>query len=288
MTESRAPLHSIPYFDLASNGPHLHFLHANGYAPGCYKALFELLQTEYHVFGMLLRPLWNGSKAEEIRNWHPLSDDLLQFLKDQPAPVIGLGHSIGAIVTLRAALRDPAKFRALVLIDPVLFVPGFMWRWHIVRSLGLGDRLHPLIRGAKKRRRSFDNLESVYRSYRKRSVFRYMSDENLRILIEGMTVPRSSGGYELAYSPEWEAQIYRTGMHDDDIWRELPKLQVPVLFIRGAESDTFMEEAAQLVKRKQPQAQVETLDNSTHLLPLERPQEVFDIMQSFLKETLKV
>jgi hypothetical protein len=38
----------------------------------------------------------------------------------------------------------------------------------------------------------------------------------------------------------------------------------------------------------QPRACVQTLDKSTHLLPLERPQEVFDMMQSFLHETLKV
>ena len=54
----------------------------------------------------------------------------------KPAPVIGVGHSIGAIVTLRAALRDPGKFRALVLIDPVLFVPGFMVKWNLSAGLG--------------------------------------------------------------------------------------------------------------------------------------------------------
>ena len=80
--------------------------------------------------------------------------------------------------------------------------------------------------------------------------------------------------------------IYRTGLRDFDIWRDLPKLEVPTLFIRGAETDTFLEKAAKLVKRKQPRARVETLDKSTHLLPLERPQEVFDMMQSFLKEVL--
>lgn len=288
MSDSPYPLHPIPSYDLNGSGLPLHFLHANGYPPGCYKPLLELLQTQYHVFGMMLRPLWNGSKPEEIRNWHPLSQDLLQFLENQTAPVIGVGHSIGAIVTLRAALRDPAKFHALVLIDPVLVVPGFMLSWHTVRGLGLGDRLHPLIPGAKKRRRTFDDLEAVYYRYRNRSVFRYMSDENLRILIDGMTVPTTDGSYKLVYSPEWEAQIYRTGMHDFDIWRELPKLQLPVLLIRGAETDTFMEKAARLVKRKQPNAQIETLDKSTHLLPLERPQKVFEITQSFLNETLKV
>ena len=51
---------------------------------------------------------------------------------------------------------------------------------------------------------------------------------------------------------------------------------------------SFLKNAAKLVIRKQPKARVETLEKTTHLLPLERPGEVFDIMQSFLKETLKV
>ena len=238
---------------------------------------------------MLLRPLWKASNPNEIRTWKPFTRDLLKFLASNATePVIGVGHSIGAVVTLRAALREPHRFRALVLIDPVLFVPSFLFRWHVVRSVGLGDRLHPLIPGAKKRRRTFDDLERLFQRYRSRTIFRYMSDENLRIFIEGITRPRADGGYELVYSPDWEAQVYRTGMHDFDIWRELPNLQVPTLFIRGAETDTFLEDAAKLVKQKQPQVQVETLEKSTHILPLERPQEVFDIMQLFLNETLKV
>ena len=269
-------------FDYGGTGTPLHFLHANGYPPDCYKPLFELLKTEYHVFGMPLRPLWDEAKIDDIKDWQPFSDDLRFFLSSQPAPVIGVGHSIGAIVTLRAALRDPGKFKALVLIDPVLFVPSFLFSWRIVRALGLGDKFHPLILGAQKRRRTFDDLETVFRGYRNRNIFRYMSDENLRIYIEGIT-RKTSDGYELIYSPEWEAHIYRTGLRDFDLWRDLPKLEVPTLFIRGAESDTFLAAAAKLVKQRQPKVRVEALDKSTHLLPLERPQAVFEIMQSFLK-----
>jgi pimeloyl-ACP methyl ester carboxylesterase len=287
---------TIPHFDFNSVGQPLHFLHANGYPPECYKPLLELLKNEYHVFGMLLRPLWPDSNPNDIQDWKPFSDDLLQFLSptepgfdgmSQPAPVIGVGHSIGAIVTLRAALRDPSKFRALILLEPVLFVPSRLIWWKFFYTLGLGDRVHPLIKGAKKRRRVFENLETVFRRYRSRNIFRYMSDENLRIYIEGIT-RKTDNGYELVFSPEWESRIYFTGLRDFDIWRDLPKLEVPTLFIHGAETDTFLENAAKLVKRKQPKAWMETLDKSTHLLPLERPQEIFDIMQSFLHKTLKV
>lgn len=278
----------MKHFDSGGTGAPLHFLHANGYPPECYEQLLDLLKTEYHVFGMLLRPLWGDAQPDEIRDWVPFSDDLLRFLDSAPLSaekVIGVGHSIGAMVTLRAALREPGKFKALVLIDPVLLVPRRLALWNVIRALGLGKVLRPEIAGALKRRRTFDNLGKVFRGYRNRNVFRYMSDESLRIYIEGMTRPTSDGRFELVFSRDWEARIYFTGLRDFDIWRDLPKLEVPVLFIRGAESDTFLEAAARLVKLKQPRARIEALPNSTHLLPLEYPKEVFDIMRSFLRNS---
>ncbi len=278
---------TIPSFDYGGAGQLLHFLHANGYPPDCYQPLFEILKSQYHVFGMLLRPLWPEANMDEIKDWHPFSDDLLRFLSAaSTAPVIGVGHSIGGVVTLRAALRDPGKFRALVLLDPVLFIPSRMIAWNIARAIGLGYKIHPKISGALKRRRTFDNLEHVFRGYRARDVFRFMNDENLRIYIKGITKARAEGGFELAYSPEWESHIYLTGLRDMDLWRGLKDLQVPTLIIRGAETDTFLEDAANLVKRKQPMVRIETFEGSTHILPMEKPREVADIMQSFLKENL--
>ncbi|HKG53688.1 MAG TPA: hypothetical protein VKB04_05470, partial [Anaerolineales bacterium] len=59
----------IPFIDLDGSGPPLHFLHANGYPPDCYRPFLELLQTQYHVFGMLLRPLWKAANPNQIHSW---------------------------------------------------------------------------------------------------------------------------------------------------------------------------------------------------------------------------
>ena len=279
---------TIPYIEHGGTGLPLHFLHANGYPPACYKEFIEALRSEYRVFGMLLRPLWPDAKPEELHDWDPLSDDLLSFLDEQQSgPVIGVGHSIGGIVTLRAALKEPARFRALVLLDPVFFPPYFIFLWNLLLLLRLLGRVHPLIGSALKRRRTFDDLEVVFRGYRRREIFRYFDDDQLRAYIRGITRPRPGGGYELAYSPEWESRIYYTGVwRDMELWRALPRLVVPTIIIRGAETDTFRENAGRLVQRKQPKIRVATLEKSTHLLPLERPHEVFGMMQSFLKEIL--
>jgi pimeloyl-ACP methyl ester carboxylesterase len=287
----------IPFLDFGVGGAPLHFIHANGYPPACYEPLLNLLTSHYRTFGMLLRPLWPSSNPEEIKDWHPLSDDFIELLDQQQIDrSIAVGHSIGAIVTLRAALNQPHRFRALVLIEPVLFPCYFMLEWNIARAFGLGRRFHPKILVALNRRREFDNLDQVFAGYRRRSIFRYFSDDNLRIFIKGMTRPRRSadqeelpmGGFELAYSPEWEVQIYYTGLWNDwDLWRGLPRLEIPTLILRGSETDTFWESTARSIRNRNPKIRIFTMDKSTHLLPLERPQEVFNITQTFLMDVLQ-
>jgi len=277
-------VNNIPHFDLGGEGAPLHFLHANGYPPECYMPLLEHLKSKYRPFGMKLRPLWDGANKDDYQDWHAYSDDLLRFLSDhETGPVLGVGHSIGGIVTLRAALREPSKFRALVLLDPVLFVPPVLVAWNFVRSIGLGERAHPLIPAAKKRRRTFDNLESLFRSYRTKPVFRYMSDESLKVYIAGITKPKADGGYELVYTPEWETHIYLTGLRDFDLWRGLSSFDVPTLIIRGAETDTFQVNAAKLVQKKNPKIKIHTMQKATHILPLEHPQEVAELINDFVR-----
>ena len=275
---------AFPSRDYGGGGESLHFLHANGYPPACYLPLLNLLETRYHVFGMYLRPLWDGSDPKALVDWKPLSDDLNCFLSDKGS-VIAVGHSIGAIVSLRAAIQSPQNFRALVLIEPVLFPPLFILEWRLIKALGMGYKTHPLISSAQKRRRKFDDLNVLYNAYRRKEIFRYINDENLRVAINGMTKPLPDSGYELAYSPEWEIQIYYTGVAaDSDIWRELPKLRLPLLIIRGAETDTFSPSTATRIKKILPSAQVVTIDKSTHLVPLERPDEVSKIIFEFLEK----
>ncbi|MFA5873773.1 MAG: alpha/beta hydrolase [Anaerolineales bacterium] len=278
---------SIPYFTLGDSGLPLFFLHANGYPPECYRPLITKLSEHYHVFSMRQRPLWTDSRPEEIADWHPLTDDFLRFLDEhQTGALIGVGHSLGGIVTLRAALRQPERFRALVLIDPVLFPPYIIHSWQIVRALGLGYLLHPLVRAARERRHQFDDLDRLFKGYRHKPVFRYMDDPALRAYVEGIACPGEQG-YKLCYSADWEMRIYVTSVwRDMDIWHGLPGLNIPLLIIRGAETDTFWASTARRVLRKVPAAQVVTVPQASHLVPLEHPDEVYQAIQEFLQENL--
>ncbi len=277
---------AIPSIDFGGDGEDLVFLHANGYPPECYRALLTCLAEKFHVSAMVQRPLWPDSRPEYVEDWRPLTDDLLAFLDaHHPAPITCVGHSMGGIALLRAALREPKRFKAIVLLDPVLFPPYFIRAWRVFRKLKLLHRIHPLIDGARQRRRQFDDLERLFKGYRRRPVFKYMDDNALKAYITGIACRREEEGYQLCYSADWEIRIYLTGIwRDMDIWHGLPKLEVPSLIIRGAETDTFWERTGKLAKRKQPKVHVETLEKCTHLLPLENPEKVSGIILSFLQE----
>ncbi len=276
----------LPRLDYGGSGTPLYFLHANGYPPACYRPLLTKLAEQYHVFAFIQRPLLPNTAPADLEDWTPLSDDLLETLDGEETPVICAGHSMGATVLLRAALRAPEKFRAIVLIDPVLFLPSVIFLWNSLRALGLAEKVHPLIRAARSRRRSFDDLERLYNSYRRKPIFRYLDDRALRACVEGMTCP-SEGKYRLCYSPEWETRIYATNIGGDmDLWRGLPNLRPPALILRGAETNVFRKSAARRVQRLQPRLQLNTLEKSTHLLPFEQPEELAHRIFSFLKESL--
>ncbi|NCP86225.1 MAG: hypothetical protein CO094_09435 [Anaerolineae bacterium CG_4_9_14_3_um_filter_57_17] len=266
------------------SGPTLNFLHANGYPPRAYLPLLNCLAEKFTVRAMLQRPLWPGSQPESISDWIPLTDDFLRFLDEtgQTTPVVAIGHSMGGIAALRAALRQPGRFRALILLDPVLFPPATIFAWKLIRLLGLGQRLHPLIPAAQKRRRHFDNLERLFKGYRRKTTFKYMDDTALHAYVDAIACPAETG-YQLCYSPEWEVQIYQTGVgRDMELWRDLKALKTPTLILRGAETDTFLASTARRVQRANPAIRIETIPKSTHLIPLEQPEAVATQIQGFL------
>ena len=266
-----------------NEGTPLLFAHANGYPPDCYTPLFDLLNG-YQINAIRQRPLWDESQPKEIKDWHPLSDDLLRFMDEQKTDKpIAIGHSMGGIAILRAALREPERFSRVILRDPVLFPPYIIRFSNVIRALNLARKLHPLVPAAQKRRRVFKSRELILRGYRNKVIFKYFSDEALEAYVNGITCPLGDGSYQLCYSADWEVQIYVTGVwRDMELWRELPNLKPPLLIIRGADTDTFHESAGKLVKKKLPSAKVVTIPKSTHLVPLEQPKMVAKEIEKFL------
>jgi pimeloyl-ACP methyl ester carboxylesterase len=270
----------------ASGKPVLHFGHANGYPPGAYRLLFERLSTKYHVLAMNMRPLWPGTDPQSMRDWRPLADDLQAYLdRRNLSNLIGAGHSMGATTALRLALRQPERFRALVLIDPVLFPYWMIIPWDLIYRLGLSHQLPPLAKISMRRRNEFESREAMFANYRQKSVFSRMSDEALWAYVDSLACDCQDGGVRLCYPQDWERHLYVTGIRADlELWRNLRRLKPPVLIIRGAQSNTFWESAVRMIQSRLPGAQIHCIPDATHLVALEKPEEVSNIAMVFLRD----
>ena len=276
----------IPFDDFEGEGELLHFAHANGYPPRAYLSLLSKLACRYSAVAMRMRPLWSNANPEDFLDWAPLSDDLAAFL-DQISSnsVIGVGHSMGAIATLRLAIKQPDRFSKLILIDPVLFPPWMIRSWNLLTRIGLLDNIHPLISRTKRRREYFSSEQSMFDNYREKNVFRYINDTNLLAYVRSAAKPTSDGEITLAYPKRWEVKIYQTGLlRDMDIWRNLSNLKPDVLLIRGAETDTFWTSTARRFKNRKGNTQIISVPGSTHLIPLEKPGLVSDAIINFLTQ----
>jgi pimeloyl-ACP methyl ester carboxylesterase len=276
---SRAPQLDLLH-DFGGDGPVIHLAHANGFPPGSYRLLAKALTTSYRVIGLPARPLWPGSRPESAPTWRPLAQDLIEGLEDLGlSGIVGIGHSLGGVLTLWAAIRRPDLFRAVVLIDPVILPPTWLWAMRLLRGLGLAQR-QPLVQGALRRRSAWPSRQACFDRYRARSFFAAWSDESLWDYVNFGTRHREDGQVELCYPPAWEARIFATT--PTGIWRDVPKLRLPTLILRGEHSNTFRPAAARRMARHLPQAHFVTLPGAGHLLPMECPAETGAALRRFV------
>lgn len=269
-----------PLIEFSGTGPVLHFAHANGYPPGCYRAFLEPLTARYRVVASRMRPLWQPAPdPRQLRDWTVFADDLIATLeadeRTREGGVIGVGHSLGAFVTLIAAARRPELFRALVLIEPPFLLRRHRLALHVFRHVA--PRSFPLVGRTLRRREHWDTVEEAFRYFRNKPVFRRIPDEVLedyarhgtRLAPAPADDPAMHAGRVLAFSKQWEARIYLSlGSHLP--W--LHRCSVPAVAVRGSDSDTLLPAVWRQWQRAAPSHHFLELPETGHLLPFEEPE----------------
>jgi pimeloyl-ACP methyl ester carboxylesterase len=271
----------IPFDDFGGEGTVLHFAHANGYPPACYRRLIAPLTDYHHVLAVHHRPLWPGTEPEGISSWHQIGDDIILFLDEQNiSSVVGVGHSLGAVATMFAALKRPELFQALVLIEPVFLMPAVLQIFAMQPAAVMSEEF-PLVHIAKSRRNRWKSREEAFYHFRRKRVFAKWSDAVLWDYIWHGLRKNADGEIELIYSPEWEAQIY--ALPPTDVWELIPKVSRPTLGIRGTDTDTLVPAAWHLWQMAQPEANFIELIGCTHMLTMEKPVEIAEAIHQFLE-----
>lgn len=216
----------------------------------------------------------------KLKNWDIFVDDLESFLENLGEPVIAMGHSLGAAVSLLLAVKRPELIRALVLIDPTILPFSWMWWWYLAKLTGLA-RFVPIVATAARRKSVWPDRASILGAYRSKAVFQTWNDGFLDAYVNHGTEKTEHGKIRLCCNPAWESKCFAACPHD--IWRFIPRLQKPALVLYGADSDTFLAQAAEKFKAKVPHTAFRCFEKTGHFVPMERPDETAEVILDFLR-----
>ena len=271
------------WIDWGGNGPSMVFAHANGFPIGSYRPLLDQLAGQFQITGWEARPLIEGTDPQEISGWQSLANDLKTGIENRfSRPVIGVGHSLGGVVNLLAGASHPELYRALVLLDPVIFSGFRSLVWGQMKRSGRAHTM-PLMAGALRRRDSWPDREAVRRAWVGKKAFEGWTDEAFDAYLEaGIELDSASDGVRLRYPKAWEARIFEIGPHD--LWSEISKTKVPILILRGEHSDTFTAGAARKFERKAPNGVCRVVEGTGHMLPMQRPELVAEMIEEWVAE----
>ena len=269
------------------NAPIISLAPANGFVPQTYLPLLRPLMEDYRVVSTPPKALWGDGEAPELtveHSWYDLSVDMLNaYEKFGLDDVVAIGHSIGAVMTLLAAIQKPELFKAIILLDPVIATHQ-MCDWVISEHSKGNVAAFPLAELAKRRRNKFQSVKAAFQNFHGKSIFANWSDEVLQLYVEHGTMDCEDGLRCLTWSPPWEAFYYSS--YYPYIWDEIPKLKdldLPVYFIAAEHSDAFFAEAIQEVQDILPDVSFTVFEGEGHLFPQSSPQETSEMIQEWLK-----
>ena len=247
------------------------FLHANGFNALTYRTILAPLSDRLHILAIDQQGHGRSPQREKNEgrtNWLGFRDDLVALLDQiSDTPVILSGHSMGGAASILATAERPQRVKALALFDPVV-LPEEMVR-RVMENGEVPFAESTLAVGAKRRRAVFASREEVFQSYHGRGPFKSWSDQALRDYIADGFAERADGQVELTCAPEWESANFANQAHDT--WAAMRKIRCPVRILRASQGSTCSIDSADAFAAGNPAMTVETIEGTSHFLPIERP-----------------
>lgn len=258
------------------DAPAVHFLSGAGFCGGVYAPFLRRFLPKHGLFvhdiegtGESDAPAHFSGVEAVLRRVHAV----MQAQGLAGKPLIGMGHSFGAALTLRLAADHPGLFERIVLLDPIVFPTR---EWLALRLLSAFGR-HPFAMAARRRRNAWPSRDAAIEHLRGRGIYKGWSEESLASFVDYAT--KDQGGQRVLRCPrELESEIYDRPVYP---WRAFPKVQCPIHFLRGESSYDFFPAAEAKAARANPRVQVERI-RGAHCFMLEDPALAHAAVERFL------
>ncbi|MCX5999132.1 MAG: alpha/beta hydrolase [Chloroflexi bacterium] len=243
----------------------LHFAHANGFVAGTYSKMLGSLGKEFNVIA--IEKLGHDPRYPVDDNWVNLTQELIDYLEGHAKePVIGVGHSLGGIVTFLAAYRRPERVRQIVVVEPALAYGPIAFGMFLVKRLGIINHFK-VVTQTKRRRDQWSSRQEAEAHFRQRPLFCRFDPDCLKDYVACGTTT-SDAGVKLSFDRNVESEIFRTTPHNLNCLRK--KLSVPGTVIYGEQSEMARRAMLGSFARGFGLG-LEGFENGGHLFPLEAP-----------------
>lgn len=245
--------------------PKLHFAHANGFPSKSYSKLFSFLEPHFDVGYISIHG--HNPDYPVTNNWTELANELIHYIeKHYTQPVIGVGHSLGGVLTFMAALTKPELFSSIIMLDAPVLNPLRSVGVRLAKKYGWIDKLTP---GGvtRARRREWPSVEAAIEYFANKSVFKHFDADCLHDYVRYST-EKTEQGIRLIFTPEIEYQIYRT--LPDHLSQYRKRLKVPASLIYGKRASAVTASDRSYMK-KHFHIHCESIEGD-HLFPFEHPE----------------
>lgn len=222
---------TLAYYEWPSDrdAPTLLIAHATGFHGRCYDPIamqfpdHRVIALDMHGHGQ--------SSGGPVSEWQIIVDELTALIDHlELKDAVGMGHSMGAHVTLRAAAQRPDAFRSLILFDPVILAPQF---YSAKRLFVPEGEMHP----AARRKREFASAEEMIARFETRDPYNLFRRDVFEKYCRFGLTPAESGGFELACAPEVEASLYMSSLSGEPALEAARRVKAPTSIVRAMQSD---------------------------------------------------
>ena len=265
------------------NQPGIYFSHANGFNGLTYKTLLNKISPNQKIISYDLRGHGKSTvpaEPEKLKSWQRYRDDLISILEKNNEPSTLIGHSLGGTTSLLVAFKRPELVSKIILIDPVLLPLTYWLGTKAVQSIGLIEKVHPMVKGALIRKKNWGSKEEAFQYFSGKKLFRKVIPEAINDYIDGGMKKINENLYELNCSPKWEAATFK--LTSGGNWFNLKKSNVPTKVILTPNSVVCNEKSQKKLNKSIAKIEFVTLKNTTHMLPLEDIDGVGNEILSFL------
>ncbi len=251
----------------------IEFAHANGFSFSTYRSFISLL-SPHNVRGV---DKFAHGNYPHTKNWQPLVSELIASIQTHhTSPVVGIGHSLGGVLTFWAAHRRPDLFRQIILLDPPMFAPNKRIPLWIANLFGASGKVVPPAIKTKNRRTDFASREEARDYFRQRALFRNFHEDSLTDYVT-YGLKDTERGVTLDFSREIEYRLFcqtptRLGPKNPPI---------PSFFVYSTEYQVLSKTDVSWLKRNLKATRFIPFQ-AGHMFPLEEPQKTADLLNELM------